>query len=269
MKSSTDVELLLQELDRCREVVTRLVKDLRGGREEDEWDALALAQALESAEKAWAWGGDVGSMIATTHARVDRDASSAILQLESQLRDLCTRRSWRVDGQWPKLYVERAIQVLVDETRRSISIRGRKLKTSGARAIERTLDKEIKELIPHGFDPQKFMGELSRAYDAACSGRGGATPVLRVYREMVLLTQSSSLWRDARAGSFRELTADQFRARLSASLESGIRLDPDGRELRLLPPIDPKDAMFVYQPAERRFGFVGRIEFRSMGGDVG
>ena len=61
----------------------------------------------------------------------------------------------------------------------------------------------------------------------------------------------------------KELSADQFRARLSASLESGVRSAPDGRELRLLPPIDPKDAMFIYQPAERRFGFVGRIEFRS------
>jgi len=268
MKSSTEVEGLLQEVDQCRVFLTKLLKDLRAAREGDEWDAVALARTLESAEKAPPLGADLGSMIASTRSKVERDASTAILELEADLRDVCARRSWRVDGQWPKLYLERAIEFEVDEKRRSISIGGLKLKSFASKAIERALDKEVKELIPRGFDPQKFMGQLSRAYDEASAGKGGETPLLRVYREMVLLSQSSKLWRNARARSFAEFTASQFRARLSAALESGARSDPDGRELRLLPPIDPKDAMFVYQPAERRFGFVGRIEFRSTGEGV-
>ena len=44
-------------------------------------------------------------------------------------------------------------------------------------------------------------------------------------------------------------------------LEAGVSTDKNGRELRLIPPLNPKDALFIYQPAERRFGFVGRIEF--------
>jgi hypothetical protein len=35
----------------------------------------------------------------------------------------------------------------------------------------------------------------------------------------------------------------------------------DGRELRLIPPIEPSDSIYLYQPSERRFGYVGRIEF--------
>jgi hypothetical protein len=59
------------------------------------------------------------------------------------------------------------------------------------------------------------------------------------------------------------MSMDQFRARLSRALEKAAITTPDGRELRLLPPIDPKHAVFLYQPAEERFGFVGRIEFVS------
>jgi hypothetical protein len=59
------------------------------------------------------------------------------------------------------------------------------------------------------------------------------------------------------------MSMDQFRARLSRALEKTAITTPDGRELRLLPPIDPKHAVFLYQPAEGRFGFVGRIEFVS------
>lgn len=33
-----------------------------------------------------------------------------------------------------------------------------------------------------------------------------------------------------------------------------------GRNIRLLPSINPKDGLFLFQPAERRFGFVGRVD---------
>ena len=86
--------------------------------------------------------------------------------------------------------------------------------------------------------------------------------MLDVYRALVILAQPARFWRNASRPALFELTIDQFRARLSAALEANTVSTADRRELRLLPPIDPKDAVFVYQPAENRFGFVGRIEFR-------
>ena len=265
MKSSAEVEGLLQELDQCRAFLTKLLKDLRAAREGDERDPVKFARILESAENAKALNADLRSSIAEARSKVDADASRAILEFEADLRDLCARRCWKVDGQWPRLLIERALKLEVDEKRRTVSIRGAKLKGFGIKTVERALAAEIKELIPRGFDAGKFLGQLSRAYDLACSGKGGEAPVLNVYREMVLQCQPSNLWRDARARGFRELSADQFRARLAAALEAGACSAPDGRELRLLPPINPKEAMFIYQPAERRFGFVGRMEFRSTG----
>jgi hypothetical protein len=59
------------------------------------------------------------------------------------------------------------------------------------------------------------------------------------------------------------MSIDQFRARLSRTLMKNATTVAGNRELRLLPPIDPKNALYLYQPAEGRFGFVGRIEFVS------
>src|SRR5262249_49873075 len=123
-------------------------------------------------------------------------------------------------------------------------------------------EEHVSQLIPKGFEPKKFLAEIALAYDQAAGGKGGEVPLLEVYRALVIRSQTGRFWRDARRSGFSEITSDQFRARLSAALDANITAAPDGRELRLLPPINPKDALFLYQPAENRFGFVGRIEFR-------
>ena len=109
------------------------------------------------------------------------------------------------------------------------------------------------------FDSTKFMGELASAYDET-RPTTGQLPLFDVYRSMVIRIQSSRFWRDAIVHAFVGLSADQFRARLSFSCGRGTT-SLDGRTLRLLPPLNPKDGLFLYQPAEARFGFVGRIEF--------
>ena len=51
MKSSDEVERLLQEVGQRRTFLTKLLKDLRVAREGEDWDAVALARTLESAAK--------------------------------------------------------------------------------------------------------------------------------------------------------------------------------------------------------------------------
>lgn len=262
MQACGEVKSLIQEVDRLRDYLAKLLKSLRAARDGEGWDAVTLMRALESAQRTEELGTALSSLIASARTKLEHAASVSVLELEADVRDLCGQRGWSVDGHWPRLYIERSIEFEVDEGKRTISIGGSKLKSFGRQAVESALNRAVQELIPRGFDLQKFMGQLAYAYDQASGGKGGEVPLLRVYRELVLLSQPLVLWRDARAASFAELSAAQFRARLSAALEAGARSEPDGRELRLLPPIDPKDAMFIYQPAERRLGFVGRIEFR-------
>jgi hypothetical protein len=57
------------------------------------------------------------------------------------------------------------------------------------------------------------------------------------------------------------MTLEQFRARISRMLEANVLKTKTGRELRFYPPLDPKDALFLFNPLERRLGFVGRVEF--------
>jgi hypothetical protein len=125
----------------------------------------------------------------------------------------------------------------------------------------------VPELVPKDFSPGRFAESLLRAWEAATGSKGGQAPILEVYRWAVIHAQTPKFWRDAKPASFTPLSTDQFRARLAKILESGITAIR-GRELRLLPPLDPKDAVFVYQPSEARFGYVGRIEFLVPGGSV-
>ena len=122
------------------------------------------------------------------------------------------------------------------------------------------------DLIPRTFSPGGFIAELVAAYDDVSSGRGGQQRMLDVYRVFVIRSQSPRFWRDAHASAFTPIGVDQFRARMARALAAGATTALDGRQLRLLPPLDPKDALFMHQPAEGRFAFVGRIEF--VGGDT-
>jgi hypothetical protein len=184
--------------------------------------------------------------------------TTALLQLEAELRDLCVTKGWRVDGQWPDFIMNLGVSVHVDGEKR-IAIVGDVQRPASAGAIAKTLEPRVAELLPKNFAPPRFMESLLRAYDSVGGGSGQAL-ILDVYRSLVIQSQAPRFWRDARPNLFTPLTIDQFRARLSKSLESGV-VSADGRELRLFPALDPKDAIFMYQPAERRFGYVGRIEF--------
>lgn len=188
------------------------------------------------------------------------EADRQFLELESAIREACSKRGWRVDSQWPTLYVERAVVIEISDANRTASVAGKKMPMASAEAIMAALDPLVRGLLPKGFSPQDFMRDLAAAYDST-RGNSSQLPVFDVYRGLVVHSQGARFWRDARAETFTGFSADQFRARLTAALESGITSAPDDRELRLLPPLNPKDGLFVFQPAESRYGFVGRIEF--------
>jgi hypothetical protein len=202
----------------------------------------------------------LSSMVEVREGLYSDRADKQFLELESTIRDSCAKRGWRVDGQWPTFYVERAIAVEVSETKRNVSVAGKKLSAPTAEVIVAALEPLVRELVPKGFSAKDFMRELAAAYDAT---RGGSAqlPIFDLYRGFVVHSQGTRFWRDARTDAFVGLSADQFRARLSAALEAGVTGAPDGREIRLLPPLNPKDGLFMNQPAESRYGFVGRVEF--------
>jgi hypothetical protein len=182
------------------------------------------------------------------------------LELDSTFRSTCEQRGWRVDGQWPTLYVERALAVEFNERDRTVVVAGKRLDTCSSSAVISALEPLILTLIPKNFATRAFLQQLAAAYEDSRETRA-QVPVFDVYRSLIILGQRPQFWRDARPSAFTGLTTDQFRAQLTRTMEDGVIETTDGRVLRLLAPLDPKDALFVYQPAEQRFGYVGRIEF--------
>jgi hypothetical protein len=239
--------------------LSKLMRAHRRSRNHDGYDPEAVARWLETAREVTANWADLETIRVGLLESWHRALSLSLLQLESELRQSCGAKGWRLDGQWPEFVVEYGISVHVDEKER-VAIVGSVRCPANTTAITRVLQGQVDALIPKNFSAQRFMGALLRAYQAASESRRGQAPVLDVYRSFVIQSQSPKFWRDAKSELFTPVSTDQFRARLSTTLEKGVTR-ADGHELRLLPPLDPKDALFVYQPAERRFGYVGRIEF--------
>ena len=204
-----------------------------------------IATELRALEKSW-------------KDRADRE----FLVFEDRLRRECQARGWRLDGQWPAYYVERAIPVVVDEKQGTVSISESKLQRPMVETVIERLEPVVGDLVPRAFSARSFITSLARAYDRIRDG-SAQIPLLSVYRQMICDQQKPKFWRNARSDAFVGMSIEQFRARLSGALEQGVTAGGDGRELRMFPPIDPNDAVFLYQPAEARFGFVGRIEFLS------
>lgn len=203
---------------------------------------------------------DQGTTLASVYRR---ETGDRFLRLEADLREACQVRGWRVDGQWPDLFVELGVAVSIDEAKMAVSVAGRRLRTIGIAGIMKEVEIEAGSLIPSNFDRSSFLELLANAYDSASGGRGGQVSIWDVYRSLVGIVQNRKFWRDARAAKFQGLSVDQFRSRLSRTLESTSAVL--GRHLRLFPPLKAEDGLFLYQPSEQRFGYVGRIEFVSDG----
>jgi hypothetical protein len=189
-------------------------------------------------------------------------AERQYLELEAGLREQCAARGWKCDGQWPRFYVERAVSVECDPRQRSIKVAGEKVSGSTALSVMAALEPLVSMLLPSSFSTTSFLADLAISYDAV-RGTTSQPPILQVYRDMIVRSQDDRFWKDARPERFKSLSLDQFRARLALILERRETTTVDGRELRLLPPLEAGEGLFVYQPAEARFGFVGRIQFSS------
>jgi hypothetical protein len=182
------------------------------------------------------------------------------LELASDFERACGARGWRIDGHWPDLYVERAIAVRIHDKERTATVASHVLNHADVSGLVAILEPLVRDLIPKKFSPGTFLQTIADAYDEV-RGSSSQVSILAVYRAFVVRQQKARFWRDARQELFVGLSIDQFRARLAATLEAGMVRIGDGRELRLIPPIEPSDSIYLFQPSERRFGYVGRIEF--------
>ena len=255
----------LQEFDEQVRKVSDSIAQTRGALETGSgWSEAYFA--WEPVTKQLATLCELSGRAETVRAFLLRRSEKEILELDADLRQACTAQGWKIDGQWPKLFIERAIGIEFEEKGRSAVVGGTKIDHVNVPRIVSTVKPMVQELIPKGFSALSFMTKLASAYDQA-RGKSAQVPILEVYRVLVLQLQKSRFWRDARQQAFVGLSLDQFRARLSRALEESADTysSRSGRQLRLLPPLDPQDAIFLYQPFEARFGFVGRIEFVSTG----
>lgn len=250
---------ILAQLERSIAALGRSLKYLKIA-DGERRDAVGAHKAVHQVGEHLAQLELLGPRVRELEAILNERAERQFLEIESAVRRACTERGWRVDGQWPVMYVERAIAVEIDESKRSVLVAGQILNGASITEIGAALEPLVRGLIPKNFSAVDFMADLAVAYDSVCRD-SVQVKVHDLYKTLVIQAQGARFWRNVQAQQFRGVTADQFRARLSTALESGITMAPDGREIRLFPPLSPQEGVFVYQPAEARYGFIGRVEF--------
>jgi hypothetical protein len=255
----TSLKNLVIESEKAANSILKAIQVAK--KENASWlDAPATARMLSGLQQQL---GALSSLRASCDSLEALWAASAqrhLLELEGSLKDACTQHGWRLDGEWPTFYVERGIAVVVDEKKRSATVGGLVLESASLMQIVTALIPRVRELVPPTFSVESFISTLAGAYDEV-RREGTQVAIYDVYRQFVARSQKQRFWRDANTKDFVGIGIDQFRARFSQTLEERRTAAPDGRELRLLPPLSAKDGLFLYQPAEQRFGWVGRIEF--------
>src|SRR5262245_46688521 len=87
---STAAQLSIDDLEKAVSLLR--LKTSLGPLRDDLRTLRALADQLSFLESSW-------------DERIERE----VLEMEATVRDALRARGWRVEGQWPKLYVERAI----------------------------------------------------------------------------------------------------------------------------------------------------------------
>lgn len=184
-------------------------------------------------------------------------------QLDADLREECRKRGWQLEGQWPDFYIERGAQVRFDEARRAASVGGVRVANVSIEQLFAALEPQVRSLVPSDFSAPRFLDELASAYDEARRG-SPLVPIFDVYKHLIARAQRPQFWRNASPHAFTAISADQFRARLACVLELAESSTTDGRTLRTTAPIDPKEGLFVYQPTEHRFAFIGHLEFEAV-----
>lgn len=264
MVSHTEIEKFIKQLAARRTRLTKTIHDLKKASGGKRIDALRTARFLDAAKTMTEHDSSLDLERLRLLAACQTDVRRAFMKMASDIQEICVRREWVIDGEWPAFYVQRGIEIVIDEKKDTVNIGGNALPGSSLQEIEQALELHVSELFPGKHSSADFINLLAQAYDHATNRKGGQAPILEVYRWVVILCQSKRFWRDARSDRFVQVNADQFRARFSHALQGRTTSTSDGRKLRVFPPIDPKDAIFMYQPSERRFGFVGRIEFSNV-----
>ncbi|HIB84434.1 MAG TPA: hypothetical protein EYO59_07500 [Chromatiaceae bacterium] len=256
----------VEQLQSRQQGLNRCIKQLRLACTAGVWDPAMASRAIEIYFRNSDIEPAIEKLLEQLRYDLDQDVERLLLELDAEIRDLCERHQWALGGQWPTYQIEQSIQVEVDETKKEFRIEGSKLKGVSISELERELVARIKTLIPAKFSPQIFIDLLAIAYDASVSKlESKEAPIRSVYQEMVIGLQRPSFWKDATSTRYVELTASQFRARLTACLKAGVTKSTDGRRLQFMPPIDVDESFFIYQPTEERFAYIGRISYQGQG----
>jgi len=251
---------LTARLDAAASDLKRLAASIRGATKAGRRNRPKTLELLDSAKKLFERLRAIERECEDAASKWREVGGKEWLEIDASVKDMCKRHGWRVDGSWPSYLVAYGVQLEFDDKTKSVQVAGQGIDGDDLEGVELALNGQITQLIPKEFAPGGFLELLASAYEDA-KRRSSQVPILDVYKAVVVRSQRPGFWRNAKNEKFVGLSVDQFRARLSKTLEANVLKTKAGLELRFFPPLDPKDALFLYNPIERRLGFVGRIEF--------
>lgn len=207
-----------------------------------------------------------GQSIAEIREALEEQVRNRVMTFDTDLREALSKQGRRIHGQWPHYYIALVLKLDVDENTLSVRIADESISTLHVPHLIEIIAHQLKTLESAKLQPQDFLDLLVQAYDRLTfATTTNSVSVWPLFKEVLCSIQSSSFWKAGRARLFRPFDEQQYRGAITDLMISNTLRSRDGREMKLLPPIKAEDGIYVYQPAEDRFGYVGRIEFSKRG----
>lgn len=167
---------------------------------------------------------------------------------EGELRAICSRLGYIVDGEFPSLTIDGLIKVRLDKEGNAAIINGKKTPSMSINGVIERIEAEHKRLWEREIDFSQFVDQLQKAYQTICqekSIREGEYLSLReIYQHLKIIMKHYPL--------------DLFAADLSRLLEN--RSLPETIEIASVR--DPNKAIYLYDRKAHSGRYIGLIRFR-------
>jgi hypothetical protein len=190
-------------------------------------------------------------------------AQAATLSFDGELRNLCARDKFSLEGRFPSYLVEGYVEVRLSVDDGVSMIGSKKVKSLFAKRIWVEIASSIEEERLRQVTLTSLLAWFQRAYQSAIAGRneriGVSIPIKDLFRELAIMLQHQKPSSTLQGQRGAKYTEEYFRRDLSRLMAAGEFVTSDGARMELLPTAFAKEGVPVTIGEGVRI--IGRVAF--------
>jgi hypothetical protein len=227
-------------------------------------DPFPLLSAIAEARSKAILVTQLGEAALTETETWARDAAhAAILAFDGELRSLCEREKFSLEGRFPSYIVEGYLRVSLSPDEGVSTIGSKKLKSLFAKRLWVEIVSSISHERLRQVTPSKLLSTFQTAYQRVIASRneriGTSIPIRDLFRELAIMLQDEKSSVTPQGQRIAKYTEEYFRRDLSRLMAAGELVMADGTKMELLPTAFAKEGVPVTIGEGVRI--IGRVAF--------